>query len=140
MSRLRTKAQRTLIILLAKASGKVHVYTLHRRARLTPAVILEAIGQLQKLKLIELDGDSVSLSEVGSDWVVKNRWLFASSAADRPWRRCPEEFVAPTHSPSRPVTPRISLLDPKRFCLVVSKQSPKHFHFINQFRAEVRKS
>lgn len=105
-----TRSDTLLLLELNLLGGRLFIYTLHRKYRLSPAEIARSIRKLQIMKVVKSDGSNIELTKNGKNWMTKHRFqLF--SPEEKPWRNCPNEFMQQKIGVDKPYIPKISKLD-----------------------------
>jgi hypothetical protein len=109
-----SKLQRLIIRDLIVSSNGLHVYTIHRRYGISPALLDDSLDELLKNNLVELIEDKIKLTENGVERFKQAKGDFIRDS-EKSWKTVPIEFTEPPLSINTPYVPRISLLDLKKF-------------------------
>lgn len=68
------------------------LFQLHKEYAFSPAQLGSFVRKLGEIDIIELQDDSISLTEVGKNWLLANRNKIFFSHIQYRWREVPEEL------------------------------------------------
>jgi len=104
------KLDRFILSQLYKNNGKIFLFSLLERYRLTPAEVHNSSTRLLKKELVSIDGLILTTTRKGKSFLEKERYNL-SLYTYKPWRSCPDHFKQSILGINQPYFPRISLLD-----------------------------
>lgn len=87
----------------------VDLYSIHKRYLLSPLRLLEVCDELSMRKIIDLEGNSIRITDEGVRWTVKNRHSVFSS--ERPWARPSQHVTIPKRKPTDPYLPNLKMVE-----------------------------
>ena len=74
------------------SNDKVELYLLHEKYRLSPAQMARTIKKFEKLDLIIIKDDRISLKDKGRKWIFEKRNNLFLKEKDKYWKKVPEEM------------------------------------------------
>ena len=94
---------------LFNSNSKLSVYTLHRKYKLSPFMLNKSLKKLKNKNFIHINELTITLTKKGKTWILNNNnYLYVN---EKPWRKCPKEFLKPALAINKPYIPMYHYLD-----------------------------
>lgn len=72
--------------------GKINMYLFHEKYMLSPAQLARVIRKFEKIYVINLEGNSIILSEYGRKWIFLKRKEIFIKERFKYWKEVPKEM------------------------------------------------
>jgi len=96
--------ERRIIQETFKSGGSYFVFKIHHNQGISPGQISKALLLLKNKKMVATDGLRVRLTNKGKRFATSAKLLLVA-AGEKPWRNCPNEFIASKLNPDEPYIP-----------------------------------
>jgi DNA-binding PadR family transcriptional regulator len=104
------KIERIILRDLLMSSEGLDAYTFWRRYHISPGQISQVLSRFVERRILKLKNDHIEITRKGQKWLIENR-IKLFPVTEKPWRKCPEEFLQPQLPIQQPIVPRLSQLD-----------------------------